>query len=479
MSNEIKNYIRYFFKSNRRLLFLEFVIFFMLLPFSFNQTLMRSAVDMETRNAALLGVVGGTSVLCAMMAAFVMPIYVYRFIFKRSSSDLYFALPIKRGTLYTVQFFLGALLALIPLYANFLINFILLCLNTSVSIGNVLLFYGVLLILFLIMFSFISFLVMKCNNLLDAVLIPGAYLILPVFIVLTAVTFLDGQGSDFFIANVNVATEMIDLEFFASMLSLPVVMIYSVIFLALRSAWYSNVVLLLIFLYWLAIGMGCFYFGRKSFMQRKEEEAQQRSTSFATYPFLIAVFTVCMMMLVFSYDTGSKSMLMTMFTILILYIVMHMFAKRTLRLKLKDFAAFIIIFLCALGFSGLFHQTKGFGLLHEVPQMHDVAFVELNYHLQPFANTEEGTESLPNQVKFNKNTYKSNEELYQIREVQQYMIDQIKKGKDHDEDAQYEAYFSIYYHMKSGKIYTRSYHLSPSLFKNVMLQLNEDTRLTT
>lgn len=461
MSREIKNYIRYFFRSNRRLMILEFILLFVLLPFvAYNQISWSAGQDMETQRQMILVTTAITSILAALVLAFVTPLYIYRFVFKRQSCDLYYSLPICRSRLFSLQFILGALLAMIPLCFNYLLDFILLGFSISTNLWSVFIFYLVLFLMFLSLYSIISLLVVKCNNLMDAFLVSGAYMVLPLLVFLSLMGFLSTQIAHLFVGSAGGTMEFINPELIMGVLSLPVTMFYDGVLIATESPFSTEWIGIALFIYWIIVGCLCFYLGQKTFVKRKEEDAQQRTTALCTYPFIINVFTVCLIMITFSSDSWSQAAFMTLFIIFVLYMVMHMFAKRSLRITWKNVVFFAAIYILTTGFSIMFQSTGGFGLLNEVPQTDKVKDINLIIRVNPdntIAETVEGNTASSSTEKVYE--IKSQKDINSLINMQKELIDKEGSYMPDGYVHKWLGEFDITYHFKNDTRISRTYNL--------------------
>lgn len=403
---------------------------------------------------------GILSIACMLVLAFIMPIHSFVFVFKRQSNDLYFGLPLKRSSLYMLQYGLGAVIALLPLYVNFILNTIIYSVFFPASFPDLVSFYAVLLLLFFCLYSLITFLVVRCNTLLDAVLIAGAYIVLPLFLYIAASIYLDGQGGAVFIADVSVINELVNVQVAAGIVSLPAVALYlSVYFLTgvgqIPAVSQSAEVMLV--LYWMLIGAFCFWRGKKAFEKRREEDAQQRTTALCTYPFIINVITFCLLLIACSFGIRSLAMFTMLIVVIILYCVMKMFARRTFRLVKKEALFFVALFICTMIFSFAFRETKGFGRLQEVPDQKQIGYVMIDLNtnstiLPEDADTnDQGGDgsSLSYVIKQPKN-------IADIVDIQEEIMKYEKKGRM----SNWQGNVSITYHLKDGRVLVRNYDLT-------------------
>ena len=380
MNRNTKSYVQYFFKSNRRLLILMCVGLFIIMPFA----VFNSAVGhVETDNSNLPGLVFVFSLIGTFIVAGTMPMFTWRFLYKKTSCNMYFSLPITRKKFFVVQYLLGAVFGLIPLYLNFILEFLLLGFFTSIALFDFFVYFVLLLIPFFITYTIFTLVAVKCNNFPDAVVMSGAYLILPFVLFLAIVLFMDYQALDLLIANTSTSliNEVMPEGTVLSALSFPVSLTISLawfVFDEFEMA-YESIVNLITTGVWCLLGIVAFYISMRAFILRKEEEAQHRTTSYLMYPFVVTVLSVALILILFTSDLFSSSMFIMGTIIFALYIIMRLFARRSLKIKITDIGGFMGITAATLAFVLIFQSTHGFGLVKEYPDTDDFRFVNIYY----------------------------------------------------------------------------------------------------
>lgn len=373
MSNEIKRYVTYFMKSNLRVFILEMIILFILIPFViFNET---NSFSDFAHNRDYFITLSGMSIFSMCVLSIITPLYIFRYLHNKQSCDLYFSLPIKRSHLFLIDYILGVLLALIPLFINGFIASVIICIGNINLIFSALGFFAMLTISFLILYSFFSFLVLKCNNLLDSIIISGSYVILPIIMVLAIGVYLSSELSQVFVSYINIGNELIIIQ------KMFIFLLYPFAALAYFIVGQNTIVpleMMEIIMYsvlWLLIGIFCFYIARKAYIARKEEDAQQRSKALCTYPFVIMASTISLILLTFA-SGGSK--VVPTIIIFTLYVIMVFFANRKIKLRLKDVLFFVLIYVLVISFSFVFQKTKAFGLVKEVPTAEKIKYAGMD-----------------------------------------------------------------------------------------------------
>lgn len=125
--------------------------------------------------------------ISAFILAIILPMLLFKFVHRKTSSDCYFCLPIKREK----QFITIVIFSWLSIYLFYALNFsfILLLSNTSFSLLNLFILYFLtfLFILALVIFTSATYLI--ANNLFDGVIICCAYFVAPFLISLIIIQF--------------------------------------------------------------------------------------------------------------------------------------------------------------------------------------------------------------------------------------------------------------------------------------------------
>jgi len=245
-----------------------------------------------------------------------------------------------------------------------------------------LLFFLGLSVLLLIQYTIFTFLSVKCNNLIDSILVNGAYVVMPFIVILSATIFFSNQITTI-LGNIGASpSEFINMGMIQMLLSMPST-IYAFLFntlSAMASEMYRtdnliNVFNWLYFLYWGIIGVLCFWFGWKSFVQRKPEDAEQRTVTLFGFPVIITVITFCMVLLVMNVDGG---VVVPSLIILVAYFCMIFFSNRKIQVKKLHVIVFALLYMGTFGFSYMYTQTKGLGMVKEYPSLTEMKRVEID-----------------------------------------------------------------------------------------------------
>ena len=395
MMNDFKAYLRYYVNSNKRLLILVFIILFLIMPFfTFNYMgLPRGPYSLDTFYMGFIAL-GAATCAGGCILSYLLPTYNFRYLYKKRSHEMYFSLPIQRKHLFLYNYISGLLVLLVPLLMNYLLGyFIMLGLGyreRPLYMLIPLIFFLGLSILLLIQYSIFTFLSVKCNNLIDSILVNGAYVVMPFIVMLSATIFFSNQITAI-LGDIGASpSEFINMGMIQMLLSMPST-IYAFLFNMIASMASEmhridtliNAFNWLYFLYWGVIGVLCFWFGWKSFVDRKPEDAEQRTVTLFGYPVIITVITFCMVLFVMNINGG---VVVPSLIILVAYFCMIFFSNRKIQIKKLHVIVFALLYIGTFGFSYMYTQTKGLGMVKEFPSLTDMKRVNIDVNSSSIEN---------------------------------------------------------------------------------------------
>ena len=383
-------YLKYQVKSNRRTLIMLTAVLFLMIPFYLFITKEQfdSYYAGDQSSNALKALIE-CSTVCGFILAFVVPIYQFRFLYKKQMNDLYLSLPMKRSKLFLVQYLYGLAAWIIPLIINFLLGYLVVWFCTdinAISISTlryeVWLMFLILLITLTVQYTVVTFFSIKCNHMLDSILINGLYVILPVLFYGALNTFLGNQTAE--LLEIRAWDSFAFQTEIIKFLSLPMYYLTSVLYSLETTLLVNGVAVQLqftsmsfgILMYWILLGLGIFYLSRKAFIQKKEELCEQRTEVWMTYPFIILSGTFLLILVAINSDWSQ--MLIAMVFIFIAYCGILFFSQRKIKLKIKDMIIFIALFGVAYGAGFVFQNTSGFGLVEEYPSATKVEYANVS-----------------------------------------------------------------------------------------------------
>lgn len=466
MMNDLKAYLRYYINSNKRQLILVFIILFLMMPFfTFNYFgLPRNPYSEDTFYTGFIAL-GAAACAGGCILSYLLPIYNFRYLYKKRSHELYFSLPIQRKHLFLFNYISGLVVLYVPLLINYLLGYLVMLgfgyRARLLHMAIPLLFFLGLSLLLLIQYSIFTFLSVKCNNLIDSILVNGAYVVMPFIVIVAANIFFHNQITTI-LGNIGASpNEFINMELIQILLSMPST-IYAFLFSTMQALAIDmfradnliNAFNWLYFLYWGIIGVLCLWFGWKSFVERKPEDAEQRTVSLFGYPVIITVITFCMILFVMNIDGG---VIVPSLIILVAYFCMIFFSNRKIQIKKLHVIVFALLYIGTFGFSYLYTQTKGLGMVKEFPSLAEVKEIEFDVHNYTIEDD--------NGMRFHdtkkKEYYDGYSTVIQDTESMQFMQDVQKKASKLNVEEYYsETYYVTITYIKQNKsMINRSYTL--------------------
>ena len=465
MKINFNNYFRYYAKSNKRFIILICLILFLVLPFLMLRTLMGIYIVPDEAYQTSIFSISAASAIAGCGLSFIMPIFNYRYLYKKSSNELYFSLPIKKEKLFIYTFLSGLIMVLIPLAIYYF-----LCYGYCVLIFPgvrlyhkfiPLLFFLALCILLTVQYTIFSFLSVKCNNLLDSILINGSYVVMPFIIFIAGGIFFQKQ-IDLILGNISGGiSEFIPIEPLCKIVSLPyvIMMVCGDLFSHIQGYMTENAFLMndiVYILYWIIIGIVCFWFGRKAFIDRKPEEAQERTKTIFGYPVVITVVTFCLLLVMMN---GADDFVIPSVMIIMLYFCMIFFSNRKIKVKGIHILIFVILYAGTFGFGQVYARTNGFGMVKEFINPSTIQRVNIEVSFAIFDDSIDYS-SYSFTLKDHKNVSSFNLDTGKTNEINYLMESQKEISKRKENEYLSDCYnINYYFTTKDGEQRYRSYTL--------------------
>lgn len=453
------SYFQYYIKSNRNYFILLLLIQSLTIP-------ILSFTSSDTSYNIYITLIE-SCFFNGFLFAIILPIFNFHYLYTKTSHDIFFSLPIKRKHLFLFQFISGLIVLLVPLTLEYIISylFLYLQLGSLASIPYTPIAYLFLFIIFLFgEYTITTLFCVKCNHLLDAIIIVLSSIILPLVIILSSYIFTSQQ-----IANIVgiigiFEYEIIDFSFIGSFISFPYFfwkvineIIYAIKMFEIGEIFefsYSN----WFFFYWFILSIVSFYFAYKHFIQRKPEDAQQRTTTMIGYPCIITIITFCFLLIAQSLD----NYILFSILIFIIYLCMIFISNRKLYIHWKHLFTYVIIFLIAISFSFTFKKTNGFGRIQEFPDINNVETITISIDMHSSNNysylymnllTNENIDGYTTEIN-STNAFPSALEFQSI--TSKYHIDYIY-------NTTYNDYYAIdiYYKMNYDNLYISRFYTIP------------------
>lgn len=365
MNNSL-SYIRYHLWRDRNFLIVYCIFLISIFPlFSFGLHFSVNKTDRMTLFLIILFFV-------MFIVAFLLPIYLFHFLWNRREMDLYSCVGMKRKTFFTNIFFLGILylwafpgISLIITIPIIQVNFL---------DWEVLSIIGKIFTLTLLLYSFNTWAAIVSHSRLDAIILTVCYFIIPILLIASVMAMFSQYANEF------IYCHLFDL-FYESLLGNPLVRWLACLISVPTAGGLLIIEIILqffvnetpvdfwlipsgIWIIWLAI-CWIFYFGAKrSFILKKAEDAQTPTRSLWTYPMVISLLTLALF--IFSYAWGYDHFLNPPFIVSVfLYFVLWFIAQRKIHIRLFQVVICIGLLICMFSAKSLFVQTSGFGFIQE------------------------------------------------------------------------------------------------------------------
>lgn len=371
MKNEmLKTYRNYHLSTNKRLHIFIWAAFFIAILLS---TLSRGTSSYRS---------GGMMLACGCVVSFVLPLYYFRHVFWKRSSEMYFALPITRKTLFKELFLNVLKTGLIPLIVIYItdIGFSTIMHTPNLYYQAFLPLQSFLILLlalpmFVVISAIVTWVISFANHLLDAILLSFACLFVPIIAFGCFQSFINMQVSQILIG-MSSTSEFLSTVHFPCFLS-PVYCLKTIAEFLLIQKNSINMIVLVSYFIWLIIGGIALYYGYANYQKRPQENSEDRTKVWYGYPLWIHIFVFAVMLMTIN-SNQIVSSLFTVFVILLVYIGMMFIAQRKMRFRSKHFICFGTIAILVLGFSYIFTATNGFYTIREIIPSDSYKFMELS-----------------------------------------------------------------------------------------------------
>lgn len=451
-----KTYIKQYIKTNMRLIIVSVIILTLvvrnLVPNSIINIAFRVLGDYH------YGQTQGYfnqlfMVVCVM--AYMVPLYQFRFLMKRSSCDLYLSLPISRERLFDLHYLIGALFILvIGLFEGGLV-----LMGVALAKGITLLSM-VLVVLFCVLgiclYSFFAMIVVRCNTMLDAIVVTGLFTMIPLMLHNAIQSFLVSVESEVLVAMASYSSDMLYNQLaqtITSFISIPWLLHLWVYVADYGEYALSYILLIVSTLYWFLLGSACYCWGKRFFVKSKGEDREQRTTAFLTYPFLIPAFAFVLLL---QFGVGKWAWI-SIVIIGIIYVIALFFAQRSIRISIKH----MIIYVAMVGFIVVGYQacvnTSLFHTIQEVPAVEDVISVELEVQIYDKSKNDTG-QNMPIYGVTSKGQIEDTAAIQKILKGNEEIVKNIQKKESHNENLY--GWINLNYTDRDFNQIYRSYRIS-------------------
>ena len=362
-----KNYFKWLIKSRK-----VSILFFTLICIAF-QLISFTSYDPEhpLDTFQISTNIGG--VLSVFLAAAI-PVLLFSYIHRKSSADMYLALPVSRKE----QLLTTILLTWLMAYGSFFLGTLIVWaarLNCAVRIRTLVFIQLFSAYSILVLILFFSAVYVLANSVFDGIVMIGAYSILPAVVMITVTTFIYSMiagnyvPSDSFIYRIG------------TLLSPTTLFFNNLEYLLAPNDGGQEIFNPYYIVVQLVYGLLSLVILKIHFINRKAERTDQISDEALSYPFIINAYLI-LILLSLAWSVVSDSMNGLEFAYLLLffiYIVASFVYKRTLKITWKPVAFFICACAATLIFAKAGWTTEGFGLSHLPHELFPERYLHYNY----------------------------------------------------------------------------------------------------
>ena len=348
-------YLKYLFQ-NKKIAWIFFLVMYMAVSLSSFITYSSGTYQFSLRCSFILSI----------LMTFVLPIFLFSFVHRKRSCDLYFSLPVKRKELLCTTIVFSFFI----IFGYYLITT---CISTILCFSRMHILFGNLLInIVFVAFSILVLLLINstiylfANNILDGVIMLLAYLFIPVAVV----CLLDTICNILLISFV----DEINLWTYLCPASMAINNGFYLMCNVVKSTDYamSYIEPFSFFQMFLLVIYACvsMYLLKKHFIERKTERAEQISDTFLSYPFIINYYLLISLFYLgftITHEGLSDVYIIAYLFLYFVYIIALFIYKRKIRFYWKNTLYYIIVMIIALVSGKVIYMNKGFGLPYTYP----------------------------------------------------------------------------------------------------------------
>ncbi len=325
------------------------------------------------------------SFVLSIIMTFILPIFLFSFVHRKRSCDLYFSLPVKRKELLCTTIVFSFLIIFGYFLITTVISTILCFTRIHILLGNYLLFIGFVAFSILVLLLINSAIYLFANNILDSIILLLAYLFIPFAIVILLETICSILLVHFAINEINLWTYL----FPASMVFTNGFYILSTVTQStdyimsyMEPVSFIQMILLVIY-----AGVSIFLL-KKHFIERKTERAEQISDTFLSYPFIINFYLLISLIFLgfeIAHEGLSDLYILAYLFLYFIYIIALFIYKRKIRFYWKNTLYYLIVMSIALITGKVIYTNQGFGLPYSYPLASGdtVNYAMSEYNLKP------------------------------------------------------------------------------------------------
>lgn len=406
LSDREKAYAKHYMRTNNRLAIVTALILALfVMGYITPSILIYASLDLfgGAINSAVGEIVSSLFISICILA-YILPIYQFRFLMKRSSSDLYLSLPIERKRLFYVHYLIGllymgavAILESIPvMYAYFENNHYYSGVTVDATWNAplygtmetamiILCLLSVFLVLGTCLYTFFTCFIVRCHTILDAVLICAVYTLLPLIVYYSIGFFLSDVANEVLYSMESYGPSYTGTlaDILVALTSLPWQMNAWVHLCFDRSlaADYTLVLLVTEMIVWMILAVICYRNAQNYFIRLKSEDISQPTKSPLTYPLLIPFVTFQLLLIL----GEGKLISLTICILFALYLIARFFARRKISWEPRMMILYLLLVLASSALYRVMVQTSVLGTVAELPQSSEVKSIQLELMDQHFA----------------------------------------------------------------------------------------------
>ncbi len=445
MNKTTQRYFINLFKRKKRILALYTFIVFMAYPF----LLITNMIVNDGRG--LIGITQTMLVFCELVLAalaIVLPLFTFKFAFVKKNVDTYFAIPLNRNHLFKSHFIAPILGTIIPILASYLIGGLFLIPNSGFD-GYLVLLLTLLLvfIIFIVIYSMNTFIILKCNNIIDASIITGAIGIVPLMLYGALSTFLRSQVfNNGMLDHVIEKVPQLIVDLFSPYRGL--ILINELVKFRGNNIQFSfeNFDYVL-FIYYIVIGLLFIIQAKKSFKVKKGEDAEQLTTHYLTYPLLTNLGLISLILNFNFTEYDITESIIIMIALFVIYMIIHAIAMRSFKINFKMIIKYIVLIILINVFNIVSKETEFFGLNRNVIDYKQ--YEEVNFDLNYYNYEKEETNVYNIEIKIKDSLSKEEQELFEYIKVIQKEKSLAFKEDDYDtlypNDGEGDSNLNIHY----------------------------------
>lgn len=368
-----KNYFKYLFKSK--------IIAWVFFGIMFIAISMSSFLTPGNEAADCFRVTTITSLVLSIIMSFALPVFLFSFVHRKRSCDMYFSLPIDRKELLitTITFSFVLIFSYYTISSLFALLFTMR--STTIFFSSLFASYAMMALGILALLIINSCIYLFANNIFDGIVMLAAYSAIFVAISLTAEIISDLLLIPFMLSS-------FEEGIFFSPIAIVAVNFTSISQNIVQSiddamSFVPNVSYLQITALVIYTCIACFLL-KKNFVERKTERAEQVSNTFFSYPFIINFYLlVSLVNLGFSIIKSNMidSFILLYILLFCIYLISIFVYKRKIKFYWKNILYFVSAALITFGCGKFIFMNHAFSLPYQYPLN---AGEKINYYINEY-----------------------------------------------------------------------------------------------